>query len=133
MKNALKFILISIFFLSLTTANSNANMFNKFKKGFYFEKYKNAEEAKAALLELHPIGSDVDGLVKTLEGARMKCGSITNPKFKDKPEYKGLIYCDYFKSNFIIFSTEWRVIVKPDPEDIGLISFLEVHKFFHAL
>jgi len=35
-------------------------MFNKFKKGFYFEKYKTAEEAESALLELHPIGSDIE-------------------------------------------------------------------------
>ena len=53
----------------ISTSNANANMFNKFKKGFYFEKYSTAEEAKAALLELHPIGSDVGELVKTLERA----------------------------------------------------------------
>jgi hypothetical protein len=65
------FLLISILSLTIITNNNKAEakMFNKFKKGFYFEKYKTAEEAKAALLELHPIGSDVEGLIKTLERA----------------------------------------------------------------
>ena len=69
MKNLLVLI-ISIMTLSMTTNNTaEANVFNKFKKGFYFEKYTNVEEAKAALLELHPVGSDVQGLVRTLEGS----------------------------------------------------------------
>jgi hypothetical protein len=65
------FLLLTIFlsFFLSTPNQANANMFNKFKKGFYFEKYKNAQEAKAELLKLHPIGSDVGELVKRLEGA----------------------------------------------------------------
>lgn len=66
-------ILIIISILLAATTNSNANMFNKFKKGFYFEKYKTAEEAKVALLELHPIGSGVGELIKTLEQVGVKC------------------------------------------------------------
>lgn len=64
-------IFLSIFSLAIIAAisTSNANMFNRFKKGFYFEKYSTAEEAKAELLKLHPIGSDVESLVKRLEGA----------------------------------------------------------------
>ena len=57
-------------------------MFNRFKKGFYFEKYSTAEEAKAALLELHPIGSDVGDLIKTLEraGANVSERNLNNYK-----------------------------------------------------
>ena len=64
-------IFLSIFSLATIAliSTSHANMFNKFKKGFYFEKYSNAEEAKAELIRLHPIGSDVGELVKTLEKA----------------------------------------------------------------
>jgi hypothetical protein len=70
LKNFLIVLSISILSLAITTSNNaEAKMFNKFKKGFYFEKYKTAEEAKAELLKLHPIGSDVEGLVRTLEGA----------------------------------------------------------------
>ena len=66
---SLLIILFSIFTIS-TTNEAQANMFNKFKKGFYFEKYKTAEEARAALLEMHPVGSDVEELLKTLEKSK---------------------------------------------------------------
>ena len=79
MKNLIKIIILLTSFL-VTNKNSEANMFNKFKKGFYFEKYKTAEEAKAVLLELHPIGSNVDGLVKRLEGANGKFIDSINRK-----------------------------------------------------
>jgi hypothetical protein len=69
------FAIIPIFTLFIIIEDGDANMFNEFKKGFYFEKYKTAEEAKTVLLKLHPIGSDVEGLVKTLErAAGRKCG-----------------------------------------------------------
>ena len=62
----------SLFFLVTTTSNqANANMFKK--KGFYFEKYSNSEEAREALLKLHPVGSGVWELMKTLEGFGFKC------------------------------------------------------------
>lgn len=81
LKNFLIVLSISILSLAITTSNNaEAKMFNKFKKGFYFEKYKTAEEAKAELLKLHPIGSDVEGLVKTLEGANAKFINSVNRK-----------------------------------------------------
>ncbi len=79
MKNLIKITILLTSFL-VTNKNSEAKMFNKFKKGFYFEKYKTAEEAKAVLLELHPIGSDVDGLLKRLEGANGKFIDSINRK-----------------------------------------------------
>ena len=78
--------LTNSYFLTINPNNANANMLNKFKDGFYFEKYSTAEEAKEALLELHPIGSDVGELVKTLEGAGGKCGTIDKIKYNTKPE-----------------------------------------------
>ncbi|MES2678000.1 MAG: hypothetical protein V4612_06815 [Pseudomonadota bacterium] len=56
------FLLFTIFLFSfclflLTPNQANANMFNRFKKRFYFEKYSNTQEAQKALLELHAIGS----------------------------------------------------------------------------
>ena len=86
------FLLLTIFlsFFLSTPNQANANMFNKFKKGFYFEKYKNAQEAKAELLKLHPIGSDVGELVKTLEGAGAMVveKDLTNAhKFKEYDEW----------------------------------------------
>ena len=76
--------ILSIIFIA-STSTSDANMFNRFKKGFYFEKYKTAEEAKVELLKLHPIGSDVRELVKRLEmaGAMVKDKDLDNAhKFK---------------------------------------------------
>jgi hypothetical protein len=66
-------LLASLIFLN-SANQAQANIFNRFREGFYFEKYKTAEEAKAELLKLHPIGSDVQPLIETLEraGANVK-------------------------------------------------------------
>ena len=82
MNNLIKTAIIAIFTLFITIKNSDADMFNKFKDGFYFEKYSSADEAKAALLELHPIGSDVEGLIKTLEmaGGNVYISNMSNYK-----------------------------------------------------
>jgi hypothetical protein len=52
-----------------TVIHANQNFMNRFKEGFYYEQYSNGKDAQAALLELHPIGSDVKELRKTLENA----------------------------------------------------------------
>lgn len=71
-------------------------MLNKFKTGFYFEKYNTAEEAKAALLKLHPIGSDVDDLVKTLERAgAYSYKPIISKKYQNNPELKRALWYKY--------------------------------------
>ena len=102
MNNLIKTAIIAIFTLFITIENSDANMFNKFKTGFYFEKYKTAEEAKTALLKLHPIGSDVGELVRTLERAKSVYSPITNPKFKD--QYNNMIFYKYAS-----FPYEWNI------------------------
>ena len=93
MNNLIKTAIIAIFTLFITIKNSDANMFNKFKDGFYFEKYSSADEAKAALLELHPIGSDVEGLIKFLERLEIKCDTKFN-----KNEYGIFLNCRYKES-----------------------------------
>ncbi len=80
-------LLLSIFAIS-STNDANANMFNRFKKGFYFEKYKTAEEARVALLELHPVGSDVGELVKTLERAGAKVTQDSEESLKNYKKFK---------------------------------------------
>jgi hypothetical protein len=52
-----------------TVIHANQNFMNRFKEGFYYEKYSSEKDAQAALLELHPIGSDVKALRATLENA----------------------------------------------------------------
>ena len=72
-------ILTTLFFLfplMLITQNAQAKFMNKFKDGFYFEKYKTEKEVKNALLELHPIGSYSKDLITTLQGA----GAIDSKK-----------------------------------------------------
>ena len=49
--------------------SANQNFSNRFKEGFYFEKYSNAKQARAALLKLHPIGSDKAAFHRTLVNA----------------------------------------------------------------
>ena len=94
----------------ISTSNANANMFNKFKKGFYFEKYSTADEAKAALLELHPIGSDVGELVKTLEraGAEVKKYKTSKAELLSYPDSKVEYYFfKYFQKTFPVFGYNW--------------------------
>jgi len=94
----------------ISTSNANANIFNKFKKGFYFEKYSTAKEAKAALLELHPIGSDVGELVKTLEraGADVKKYKTSKAEILSYPDSKVEYYFfKYFQKTFPIFGYNW--------------------------
>ena len=79
-------LLTSLIFLT-STNQAHANMFNKFREGFYFEKYNPAyfkispkvgdknraiSEARTALLELHPTGSSYENLFKTLDKAGAK-------------------------------------------------------------
>ena len=94
----------------ISTSNANANIFNKFKKGFYFEKYSTAEEAKAALLELHPIGSDVGDLIKTLEraGTEVKKYKTSKAEILSYPDSKVEYYFfKYFQKTFPIFGYNW--------------------------
>ena len=72
--------------------NANQNFSNRFKEGFYFEKYSNAKEARAALLKLHPIGSDIAALHRTLENAGAGKHTGINEIFYRYIENKGSIF-----------------------------------------
>jgi hypothetical protein len=120
LKTSILFV-VSLFILIAATHNqANANMFNRFKKGFYFEKYSNPEEAKEALLKLHPIGSDVVALVRTLEMAGGRCYEIENVIRNKKPTT--VKRCEY-KEKEIFLDTKWRVIAD---YNINLITDLFV-------
>ena len=132
--------LLTIFLLAISTNQAQANMFNRFREGFYFEKYKTAEEAKAALLEMHPIGSSVESLIKTLEGAGAKVtedseGNLENyKKFKqyDKWWKEGtvkILHYEYDKASpfFVVLNyIQWKGGIWVDKND--KIIFLGVHK-----
>ncbi len=105
-----KFLILFLsFFLSINN-NANAHMFNKFKKGFYFEKYSTTEEAEKALLKLYPIGSNANELVRTLDIAVGK-ENIFNPeqnKLSDRISKKGnYIYFEYRDFLYEWTSTVW--------------------------
>jgi hypothetical protein len=101
-------LLMSIGLVCMHTP-AQAKFINKFKRGFYFEKYKTADDAKAALLQLHPIGSDVDALVKTLEKAGAKIEEIPKKEIYDAWIQEGAtagIGYDYFE-NKLIYGYKW--------------------------
>ena len=129
-----KYLILFLFFvLSLSLIqpikNANANMFNRFKKGFYFEKYSNAQEAKAELLKLHPIGSDVGELVKRLEGAGCDISEVSKNKLDEAKKTNPQKYSRIDKIINCANSTGfmnwlvWRVsviVINEKIDDIGI-------------
>ncbi|OFW80267.1 MAG: hypothetical protein A3D15_04325 [Alphaproteobacteria bacterium RIFCSPHIGHO2_02_FULL_40_34] len=125
MKNFL-ILTISILALTMNTTNNNAEakMFNKFKKGFYFEKYKTAEEAKAALLELHPIGSDVEGLVETLEGAGAETYEpVITEKYKNNPRLENMCWYQYsHRTMDSLFPKTWGLTIEVNNKKLSMLT-----------
>ena len=119
-------IFLSIFSLATIAliSTSHANMFNRLKKGFYFEKYSTAEEAKAELLRLHPIGSDVGELVKTLEGAGGEC-VITDGTINKKPIGNGSFEESLNVKNKISRNEDFYSCYYREP--LFIISFIKYH------
>ena len=97
--------------------NANQNFSNRFKEGFYFEKYGDAEEARAALLELHSIGTDIAALRSTLE----KSGA--HSLFKDKMYYEYHQNTDSF-----LYQYRWRVRIEIDDTVIKSIYVRKKNK-----
>lgn len=132
-------VFLSVFlFCFLSTPNqANANMFNRFKKGFYFEKYKNAKEAQKALLELHPIGSDVGELIKTLDIAtgRKEIFDKSVDDLKDRLSKKGsYFYFDYISSIVpFVGVSKWVVVVDVDVTNYEVIKKIQIGSGFDAL
>lgn len=120
--------LLTLFSILITVQDSNASMFNRFKKGFYFEKYKNADEAKEALLKLHPVGSDVRELVKTLERAGGECKIYTtkNGLGANKLSKADDFYnCGYSRGIFP-FSSVWMININVEENNLNLIKEIYV-------
>ena len=157
------FAIIEIFTLFIIIKNGgDVHMFNKFKKGFYFEKYKTAEEAKTVLLKLHPIGSDIEGLVKTLERSAGECGiyreetesydyisdssgekGVGKRRLVTKREIVSDSKLDYFSCGYhegyylfpfsIICAVDWSVTANVNSGDSNKISTIAVGRDFFCL
>ena len=156
MKKLLIIVLVSVVSIALISTAANANMFNRFKKGFYFEKYKTADEAKDALLDMHPIGSDVSELIKTLERAGGGCGIFETKiedyvdKFKGKEftskrqvtlkkniitSFKDHVICYYQIKMFggFLGNYDWTVVAYPNRNDVDKIGYIGVSKFYNFI
>jgi len=54
--------------------------------GFRFEKYETKEQAEAVLLQMHPVGSSVDDLLKTLKDAGATVTTYNYTKWSTRAE-----------------------------------------------
>ena len=91
--------------------NANQNFSNRFKEGFYFEKYSNAKEARAALLKLHSIGSDIAALRRSLEDARAYNTSNRN-----------VVFYRYIENEGTLFARLWVTAIEVDDAVIKSIN-----------
>ncbi len=85
---------------------------------FRFEDYRTAEEAKAALLKLHPVGSDAETLIATLKlaGAEIEYVDIRKGyKIYYKDEIGAYKY-SYWKYNLGINAYQWSGFIPYDKE-----------------
>jgi hypothetical protein len=117
-KNKLGKAIVTILLILLGVFIMNGGAINKFKPGFYFEKYKTIEEVKKELLKLYPIGSDVEDLVKTLElsGAEQYQPYITE-KYRSNPNLKYMFWYKYKYYNLnSMFSKSWTISIKKDKD-----------------
>jgi hypothetical protein len=98
---------------------------------FRFEHYATGEEARAALMELHPLGSEVEKLLKRLNASGVYCGPVANPDFKGKCD--NLLFCKYIE-NEIVFSTDWSVSIWYSQDAAGRrIMNLQISSYLNAL
>ena len=81
---------------------------------FRFEQYNSAADAKAALLKLHPVGSSVEDLVNTLEGAGANpYAPFISPKYRSNPDLKSILRFKYIhRTPFSLFPKEWSLSAK---------------------
>lgn len=131
-------LLVSLIFLT-SVNQAQANIFNRFREGFYFEKYKTAEEAKVELLKLHPIGSDVQPLIETLEraGASVEMRDLKNyEKFytKEYREWKLRGNAEAYSASYdgaspffvVLNYLKWSVDIWSDKN--RQITLIQIHK-----
>lgn len=94
--------IVSLFFVSLITVFLMHHVLERTYRheGFRFEDYSSDEEAQAALLKLHPVGTDLQALRETLENAGAAYRNNTNPNFKNDPENRTVKLYRYKKGLF---------------------------------
>jgi hypothetical protein len=125
-------IFVSIFcilFFQLQN-NAQANMFNKFKKGFYFEKYDTAKEAQNELLRLYPIGNDVNGLIELIkDSGAILAKEITPKSYLDPKKFESWwkkdmlkIYETKYDDNGYFFTSfidkiRWTCVIQVDKDE----------------
>ena len=85
-----------------------------------FRDYK--ADITTELLKLHPIGSDVNGPIKTLEKAGADCYFYASDSSKERlaeiPK-NGRVRC-YYKEAGIIFPTDWRIFIEVDESKVHI-------------
>lgn len=105
--------IIAILTILLLASNANAGIFNRFKKGFYFEKYKTSNDVKEALLKLHPPGSNVEELIKTIKKAGGQCAMgnrQTNELIQKISKPDDFYQCYYMQYGIpLIGDYSWRI------------------------
>tara|TARA_Y100000389_G_C17444416_1_gene510681 strand:+ start:430 stop:834 length:405 start_codon:yes stop_codon:yes gene_type:complete len=121
-----KFILVAL--LSITTLIEANAMSGSEIKNFKFEDYKTEKAAKEALLEIHPIGSNFNGLITTLEQSGGKCEYMDEAKLKKAQKNNNkikhltnVVHCETFTG--LIKGLAWRVsimIANDKIDDIGV-------------
>lgn len=103
---------------------------------FRFEDYKKADDAKEALLTMHPVGSSVDDVVKTLKGVGAKCRLVdgkTNKTTNILNKEDDFAICSKMQRKYLIFTKEWRVIIYPSPENYQQVKSLKVLTFLQYI
>ncbi len=109
----------SIFVLLIASIQVSVKTLNHFKKGFYFEKYGKVEEAKEVLLNMHPIGSDVNALVATLKKAGASVEEMKEKDFRKEWRvvgFKGALHYSYMQSGFFT-PNRWGGAITYDVSD----------------
>jgi hypothetical protein len=89
---------------------------NHLKRGFYFEKYDTENEAKEALLKMYPVGSNAEGLIKTIERAG---GEKYEPKISEEyinnPELAYVVHYRYTDNTLdCFFPKHWSLSIEYD-------------------
>ena len=114
--------MLTLILVSITIFLLPSFITNQFKPGFHFEKYNTPEEAKEALLKLHPIRSDIDGLARELK--EIGCIEDNPYEYHERlgEDIKKPDNMDYFfyKHNVItsLFPRRWTVSIKTERNKI---------------
>lgn len=131
MVNKITSLSIGVLAAIIIIMTSSAMAFEKKDNApFRFEDYKSEEEAQAALLKLHPVGSDIQLLRKTLEYTGASCSllDLKSQKVKELLNSDVIVRCDYVQKKFF-FTYQWVVLgAQKDTPSLGIIKEIKVMK-----